>query len=208
MKQIGIIDYKAGNIRSAVNAIQKVIRDNKLAYEITVSNNMKELRKADLLILPGQGAARQAMSSLNDLQLDKVIKNSIEGNKPFLGICIGMQVLFDYSEEQNTQCLGILPGKVVKFPKDLGLPIPNIGWRLVESTSRDNQEQIFKDYFYHIHSYYTLPENEDVVKGTTKYGIEFASIVQTGNILATQFHPEKSGKIGLNFIYQFLKQYE
>ncbi|MBD3279936.1 imidazole glycerol phosphate synthase subunit HisH, partial [Candidatus Dojkabacteria bacterium] len=189
MKQIGIIDYKAGNIRSAVNAIQKVMRDNKLAYEVTVSSNTKELEKANLLIFPGQGAARQAIGSLKDLQLDKVIKNSIGGNKPFLGICIGMQVLFDYSEEQDTQCLGIIPGKVVKFPKDLELPIPNIGWRLVG-----------EDYFYHTHSYYPVPRDKNIVKGTTTYGVEFASVIKTGNILATQFHPEKSGMAGLNFI--------
>jgi len=197
---IAVIDYGAGNLRSVINAITS------LGFEPLVTSNPEDITRADKVILPGVGAAGSTVESLKEQGLDTAIAAYIAQGRPFMGICIGMQVLFDYTEEGGgAQCLGIIPGRVKKLPASL--KVPHMGWNQV---CQLNAHPVFggiedEAYFYFVHSYYVEPEHDDIIIGSTRYGLDFASAVATGSLVATQFHPEKSGKLGLRIYRNFLQ---
>jgi glutamine amidotransferase len=197
---ITIIDCGAGNLRSVVNAVSH------LGYEARVTDSPQEVVKARAVILPGVGAAADTMASLRKLGLDSPIKGYIGEGKPFLGVCIGMQVLFSGTEEGGWQeCLDIIPGAVCRFAP--GLKVPHMGWNQV---SQKIAHPIFEGVpdeanFYFVHSYYVSPEDESLVAGQTEYGIPFCSLVAKDNLVATQFHPEKSGEVGLKIYQNFIR---
>ena len=182
---IVIIDYGLGNLGSVKNTLDK------LGVDSVISKSKKEIEKADAIILPGVGSAKQGMKNLKIRKLDKVLKNEIKKGKPFLGICLGMQLLFSESEEGYVKCLNVIEGKVKSFNiKDQRLlkNIPN------------------KSSFYFVNSYYCQPADKSIVAAETEYGIKYCSILIKNNITATQFHPEKSGPVGQQFIKNWIKQ--
>lgn len=184
-----IIDYKAGNLTSVRNALDA------LGAEAVVTSDPSVIDGADHVIFPGVGAAKSAMENLDSLGLVEPLRRIALSGKPFLGICLGMQILFEYSEEDGgVDLLGILPGKVRRFPDVPGFKVPEIGW---------NQVNGGREYYF-VHSYYA--EIGPYTVGRTEYaGVEFTSMVRRGNLLACQFHPEKSGKAGLGLLADFLK---
>jgi len=190
---IAIIDYKAGNIASVQNAL------NQLGKTCVVTSHPKEILDADGVIFPGQGRAGNSMKVLRDTGVDKIIPQI---TKPFLGICLGMQLLADYSEEDNTTCLGVLNGKCRTFPKTL--KTPHLGWNQVELIRNSHLTKGINNdaYFYFVHSYYVDSQGDDVI-GKTSYGFEFPSIMNKNNFFAVQFHPEKSGEQGLRLLNNF-----
>lgn len=199
---IVVIDYGIGNTGSVINALNKIGISNQISSDPTV------IKKSKILILPGVGAAGKGMENLKKKKLDKIIIDEIKRGKPFLGICLGMQLLFDESEEGNVKCLGIFKGKVKKF-KEMK-KIPQIGWNNVDldKTAKIFKEISNKSYFYFVNSYYCAPENKSFVVGTSEYGEKFASAVEKDNVVGVQFHPEKSGKTGFNFINNFIQNYD
>ncbi|HLC87816.1 MAG TPA: imidazole glycerol phosphate synthase subunit HisH [Patescibacteria group bacterium] len=195
---IGIIDYGLGNLTSVKNALDKLNVPN------FISDDPLKLQTSTGLILPGVGAAGTGMKNLQAKKLDQVIKDEIQKGKPFLGTCLGMQLLFDFSDEGDTKCLGIIPGEVKLFQGNL--KIPEIGWNSVSIVKNESKVmQGIKDdsYFYFVNSYYCVPADKKVVAGETEYGAIFASAIEKGNIFATQFHSEKSGKTGLMLLKNF-----
>lgn len=196
---IVIIDYGVGNLASVKNALDK------LGVESEISNNLDVIKKAGALILPGVGAAGQGMKNLKAKGLDKVLISEINKRKPFLGICLGMQLLFEKSDEGKVKCLGILKGSVKKFKKMR--KIPQIGWNQVNIKQKLDLFKNVKDksYFYFVNSFYCLPKDKDVVAGITNYGETFASIVAKDNVIGVQFHPEKSGPVGFKLLENFAK---
>jgi len=196
-----IIDYGLGNLASVKNALDKLGIKNKISSDFSV------IKKAQALILPGVGAAGQGMKNLKSMGLDRVIIEEIEKGKPFLGICLGMQLLFEKSEEDNVNCLGILKGQVKRFKRMR--KIPQIGWNQVEIKQKSNLFSGISDnnYFYFVNSFYCLPKDKKVIAGVTSYGENFASIVAKDNVLGVQFHPEKSGKIGFKLLRNFMNYY-
>ncbi|ACV24525.1 imidazole glycerol phosphate synthase subunit HisH [Methanocaldococcus fervens] len=193
---IGIIDYNAGNLRS----IQKAVE---LYDKAVIINNSEELLACDKIILPGVGNFGSAMENLSKLK--GTIYKIVDDKVPFLGICLGMQILFEESEEKKgIEGLGIIKGNVVKF-KDVE-KLPHMGWNNVKIIKDCPLFEGIKDnsYFYFVHSYHVNP-SEDCVVGITEYGREFPSVINKGNVYATQFHPEKSGKIGLKMIENFVE---
>ena len=197
---IAVIDYGAGNIRNVVNAI------NQLGYQILLTNDPAEVLSADTVILPGVGAAGDTVSSLKKLNLIEPVRRIIAENRSFMGICIGLQVLFTSTEEDGGQdCLDAFPGMVKKLPE--GLKIPHMGWNQVKQKIDHPVFDGIPDNsnFYFVHSYYVDPEDKSLITGTTEYGVEFCSIIAKGNVIGTQFHPEKSGDIGLKIYDNFLK---
>lgn len=197
---IAIIDYGAGNLRSVVNAITK------LGYQPKVTSDAADVLKADVLILPGVGAAGSTVDSLKRLGLAEPVKRYIAEGRPFLGICIGMQVLLTHTEEGNGHdCLDIVAGEVRKLPA--GLKIPHMGWNQVKQKLAHPLFTGIPDAvnFYFVHSYYVAPDDASLVAGETEYGIPFCSIIARDKLVATQFHPEKSGESGLKMYDNFLK---
>lgn len=195
---IVIIDYGVGNLASVKNALDK------LGVKSKISNEPKVIEKADSLILPGVGAAGQGMKNLKKLGLDKVIVGEIKKGKPFLGICLGMQLLFEKSEEGNVRCLNVLRGTVKKFKKKK--KIPQIGWNQVAVRKKtDFLNGIDNNYFYFVNSFYCLPKDKKVIAGVTNYGEKFASVVQKNNVIGVQFHPERSGSVGFKLLENFVK---
>jgi len=197
---IAIIDYGAGNLRSVVNAV------GRLGYEAKVVNSPEGVVSARVVILPGVGAAADTMASLRKTGLDSAVKRFIAEGRPFLGVCIGMQVLFGGTEEGGWQeCLGVIPGAVRKFAP--GLKVPHMGWNQVKQKIAHPIFQGIPDEanFYFVHSYYVKPEDGSLVAGETEYGIPFCSVVAKDNLVATQFHPEKSGEVGLKVYENFIK---
>lgn len=202
---IAIIDYKAGNLASVARAI------NHLGFECRITNNLKEIARAEKLIFPGVGSAGQAMKDLKKMDLDKAILDYYKSGRPFLGICLGTQVILDDSEENETACLGIMSGSVRRFPLPLHskngnvLKVPHMGWNEVElKTSHPVFEGVARgSEFYFVHSYFPAPKNKDTIIGTTDYGINFASVLGDKNLIAVQFHPEKSGEPGLTILKNF-----
>jgi glutamine amidotransferase len=197
---IAIIDYGAGNLRSVANAVAK------LGYEPTVTSNPGDLPGAAAVILPGVGAAADTMSNLDRLGLSETIRQVVADGLPMLAICVGMQVLFDETEEGGRHhCLGIIPGVVRKLPP--GLKIPHMGWNQVYQKIRHPLFNSIPDgaNFYFVHSYCAEPRDPTVVAGTTDYGGMFCSAIVKGNLMATQFHPEKSGESGLRMYENFLR---
>ena len=197
---IAIIDYGAGNLRSVANAIAL------LGYDARITSSPDEVLKAEAVFLPGVGAAADTVSSLKAQGLDKALKEIIARDTPFFAVCVGLQVLFEETEEGGgCQCLGLLPGKVRKLPA--GIKVPHIGWNNVKKT---NPHLLFNgiddnSFFYFVHSYYVEPSKESEIIGSTDYGKTFASAIARGNMVATQFHPEKSGATGLKMYENFLK---
>jgi glutamine amidotransferase len=197
---IAIVDYGAGNLRSVVNAV------NKLGYRPTVTSSPDDVLKAQAVILPGVGAAADTMVNLKKLGLDSSIRHFISENRPFLGVCIGLQILFASTEEGGWhRCLDIIPGLVHKLPSKL--KIPHMGWNQVKQKLSNPIFDGIPDEanFYFVHSYYVEPEDRSLVTGETEYGIPICSVLTRGNMVATQFHPEKSGEVGLRFYDNFIK---
>ncbi|MFH1639148.1 MAG: imidazole glycerol phosphate synthase subunit HisH [Chloroflexota bacterium] len=197
---IAVVDYSAGNLRSVVNAVER------LGYTPQITSEPEVVRGADVVILPGVGAAADTMANLNRLGLVASLKQVIAEGKPFMGICMGLQLLFTGTEEGGWhECLGVFPGRVRRLPP--GLKIPHMGWNQVKQTRRhpvlagipDNTD------FYFVHSYYVDAEDRSLVAGETDYGVSFCSMIARGNLVATQFHPEKSGEMGLKLYDNFLK---
>ena len=197
---ITIVDYGAGNLRSVVNAVSK------LGYRPKVTSSPDDMLNAQAVILPGVGAAADTMKNLIKLGLANSIRQFIDKGRPFFGICIGLQVLFSSTEEGGWhECLDIIPGPVRKLPAKL--KIPHMGWNQVKQKIA---HPVFKGIpdkanFYFVHSYYVEPEDEALVAGETEYGINFCSAIVKGNLVAIQFHPERSGDIGLKFYDNFIK---
>jgi glutamine amidotransferase len=197
---IAIIDYGAGNLRSVANAIAC------LGYPAKVTSRSEDILRAKAVIFPGVGAGGDTMTSLKMLGLTDSIQQVVAENRPLLGICIGLQVLFSGTEEGGWhECLNIIPGRVKKLPP--GLKIPHMGWNQVKQKS---SHPIFKDIpdesdFYFVHSYHGEPEDKSVVIAETDYGISFCSAVARGNLVATQFHPERSGELGLQIYENFFR---
>ncbi len=208
MNVIGIVDYNMGNLASVINAFTKVGAD------ATLESNPKKLEQYDKLILPGVGAFGDAMEHLKENGMDEAVKNFAASGKPLLGICLGMQLLFDTSEEfakdsNGTQGLGLIPGKVVAFDEnkfDHPLKVPHMGWNeLFVQNDTAIFDGLAKDfYLYFVHSYHAECEDKYAI-GKTHYGYEFVSAVQNGNIYGIQPHPEKSHDNGLKIIENFTK---
>jgi len=246
--KIVIVDYGMGNLKSVYNALIL------LGFKAKVSDSAEDIRGADKLILPGVGAFGDAMEGLEKRKLMQPIKDFLKSGKIYLGICLGLQILFEKSEEGSAKGFGIFKGNVRKFKGKLGLKIPHMGWNQIKlktqksqpkadplkaekvktipnvvtssenlrdpveflkqktsyGTSQNEKVKILEDIadgvnFYFVHSYYAQPQDEDIVMTTTVYGEEFASMVNKGNIYATQFHPEKSQDIGLKFLKNFME---
>jgi glutamine amidotransferase len=197
---IVIIDYGAGNLRSVLNAT------NRLGYQAKVTSLASDLVAARVAILPGVGAAANSMARLRKLGLVNPIRRFIAEGRPFLGVCIGLQILFRGSEEGGWQeCLDVIPGVVRRLPQ--GLKIPHMGWNQVRQGITHPIFDGIPDEanFYFVHSFYAEPEDTSIVAGTTSYGVSMCSIVIRDNLIATQFHPEKSGEHGLRMYSNFLK---
>jgi glutamine amidotransferase len=197
MTSIAIIDYGMGNLHSRV----------------MVTSSHEAILAADRVVFPGVGAIRDCMKVLGETGLDDIL-HKVSASKPLLGVCLGMQALLETSEEnQGVDCLGIVPGRVVRFPENLQSPssdeilkIPHMGWNQVHQR---HFHPLWRDIptdsrFYFVHSYYALPENDADVAATTPYGIEFASVISRGNVFAAQFHPEKSQHAGLQLLSNFV----
>lgn len=197
---IAIIDYDAGNLKSVEKALQY------LDEECIVTRDKEELLKADKIILPGVGAFGDAMEKLHKFGLVDVIHKLVKENKPFLGICLGLQLMFESSEEgPGVKGLGLLPGKIVKFLEKEGFKIPHMGWNSIDVKEGS---RLFKgvsnnSYVYFVHSYYLQAENENDVAATTEYITHVHASVEHDNIFACQFHPEKSGDVGLRILKNF-----
>lgn len=199
---ITIIDYGSGNLKSIKNGFTKI------GVEARISNNLIDLRNAEALILPGVGAFGNAMKNLQIYK--EIIYEHVEEEKPFLGICLGMQVIFTRSQEsEGVEGLNLFEGEVIRFPESLtrkGLKIPHMGWNELQ-TKRQCVilDKIKNDYMYFVHSYYVSPKDEKIIAATVDYGIEIPAVICKDNVYATQFHPEKSGQIGLEILKNFVR---
>jgi glutamine amidotransferase len=197
---VGVVDYGAGNLRSVETALHR------LGTDFFITARPEEVGKADRLLVPGVGEARAAMGGLGARGLEGPLRDFWQSGRPFLGICIGSQVIFEHSEERDTPCLGFLPGVVRRFPASGGLKVPHMGWNGVQwSVPHPLFEGLTPgDYFYFVHSYYPKPADDSLVLAQCDYGVRFAAAVGRGNLLAVQFHPEKSGPQGLRLLANFL----
>lgn len=199
---IAIIDYDAGNIKSVEKALIH------LGQEVIVTGEKEQIEKADKVILPGVGAFGDAMKNLRQSGLDKVIREVVDRGTFFLGICLGLQVLFESSEEApGVEGLGILEGKILRIPQKEGLKIPHMGWN---SLCLKNEGKLFKGmnegtFVYFVHSYYLKAANERIVKASAQYGVSIDASVEQGNLFACQFHPEKSSEAGLKILKNFVE---
>ena len=197
---IAIIDYGAGNIRNVLRALSS------LGYDAKITDSSQEILGAHAVILPGVGAAGDTVRALQQKGLDDLVRRLIEDDRPFMGVCIGLQVLFETTEEGGHQpCLGILKGSVKRLPA--GLKVPHMGWNQVRQVAGTPAFRDIPDEtnFYFVHSYYAEPAQPELVAGVTSYGIDFCAALARGNLFATQFHPEKSGDLGLKIYDNFLK---
>lgn len=204
---IAIIDYKAGNLKSVERALKK------LGFSCLITQDKDKILASDRVIFPGVGAAGKAVADLRELGLDQVLKQVYAEGKPLLGICLGAQIILERSEENVSTCLGLIKGEVRMFSgrpfscEKGRLKIPHMGWngmhlkkghQVLEGLKQDDE-------FYFVHSYYPMPADDDLVIGTTDYGLEFPSIIGHGNLIAMQFHPEKSGPPGLRILKNFCR---
>lgn len=199
---IAIIDYDAGNIRSVEKALQF------LGQEVKITRDREEILGADKVVLPGVGSFGDAMGKLHQYGLVEVIRQVAEKKTPFLGICLGLQLLFERSDESpGVEGLGILKGEILRIPEGEGRKIPHMGWNSMELR---NQGRLFagisgEPYVYFVHSYYLKARDEQVVKATTEYGVIIHASVEQDNIFACQFHPEKSSDTGLKILKNFVE---
>lgn len=197
-RRVVVVDYGSGNLRSVSKALEQV---GALPY---ISGKPKDILEADALILPGVGGADPAMNALHRRGLVEPIRQYATSGRPFLGICLGLQLLMESTEEGTAPCLGIVPGKVKRLPRDL--KVPHMGWNNVRLRYIHPLFQgIVQDtHFYFVHSYYVDPGDSSLIAGVTEYGIPFCSVLISGNLMATQFHPEKSGALGLKVYQNFI----
>ncbi len=202
---IGIIDYNAGNIESVQHALRS------LNLPFIISKNPKDLETADRLLFPGVGNAEYAMNELKNSEFDEFLQKAHAKGVPILGICLGSQIIFEFSQEGNVDCLGLLPGSIKHFSELLpqenlsNFKIPHMGWNTI---AFQNECPLFKDIepnsdFYFVHSYVIQPKNDIIISATCNYGIDFPASVWKDNLFACQFHPEKSGKPGLQILKNF-----
>ncbi len=218
---IAVIDYGLGNLRSVAKALEAS------GAKIALTNDPAKISKAKAIVFPGVGAFKKGMDNLNELKILPVLLKSIEAGVPFLGLCLGLQLLFSESEEYgNHKGFGIIKGKVKRFEPKLnpalsqeltvlrkgGVKVPHMGWNQVKQSAAHSPQStdLFKgipdnSYFYFVHSYYVEPEDKNIIIGTTDYGIKFASAINKDNIWGLQFHPEKSSAIGLKVLENFVK---
>ena len=199
---IAIIDYNAGNLKSVEKALHF------LGEDCVITRNFHEIETADKVILPGVGAFGDAMEQLKKYELDKVIHQVTAENKPFLGICLGLQLLFEGSDEsQGVEGLHVLDGQILRIPDQSGLKIPHIGWN---SLHLQNDGRLFagleeNPYVYFVHSYYLHAEEPEIVKAVTDYSTTIHASVEKGNVFACQFHPEKSSDVGIQILKNFVE---
>ncbi len=200
---ISIIDYDAGNIKSVEKALIK------LGQDPVVTKDKDRILASDHVILPGVGAFGDAMKKLNESGLTDVIREVADRKIPLLGICLGLQLFFESSEESpGVEGIGLLKGRILRIPDAEGLKIPHIGWNSLELV---NDGRLFKGvgeepYVYFVHSYYLKAEDESIVKAVTDYGVHIHAAVESKNVFGCQFHPEKSGRVGLNILRAFCEQ--
>ena len=195
-----IIDYKAGNLTSVVNSFQA------LGVESRVTQDAAAVAAADRVVFPGVGAAGKAMATLRELGLDRALEESFRKGTPILGICLGAQIILEYSQENETPCLGLLPGRTPALPRQPGLKIPHMGWNRVRFLKPHPVFQGLPEEaeYYFVHSYYPEPAEQAMVLGVTEYALPFPSVLGWRSLVATQFHPEKSGRFGLKILENFL----
>jgi glutamine amidotransferase len=195
-----VIDYQAGNITSVVRSLRA------LGVESTVTEGPEEVLQARRVIFPGVGAAGEAMATLKRRGLDQALQEVFSRKIPILGICLGAQIVLDYSEENDTPCLGLIPGRTRALPRGPGLKIPHMGWNRVDFRG---SHPVFSGLpataeYYFVHSFFPEPQEAAMVLGITEHGVDFPSALGTQNLVATQFHPEKSGRYGLKILENFL----
>lgn len=199
---IAILDYDAGNLKSVEKALAYLGEDSK------ITRNIHEVEKADKLILPGVGSFGAAMEQLKKYEIDKMLQEAAEAGRPILGICLGLQLLFDDSEEcPGVEGLHLLKGRILRIPDTKGLKIPHIGWN---SLKLQNNGRLFEGieeepYVYFVHSYYLKAEEEQIVKASAEYGTHIHASIERGNLFACQFHPEKSSTVGLQILKNFIQ---
>ena len=195
---IAIVDYQAGNLRSVYKALERSGARPK------ITSDAGEIEGADGLVFPGQGASDSSMRELRARDLVGPITEFIEGGKPFFGVCLGLQLMLESSDEGEEACLGVLAGRVRRLPS--GIKVPHMGWNQVafHRTHPVLDGVPSGSYFYFVHSYYADPEDRSILAGTTTYGVDFCSAVAWDNVIAVQFHPEKSGPVGLRLYDNFV----
>ncbi len=197
---IAILDYDAGNIKSVEKAFHRI------GENTVLTRDFHEIQKADKIVLPGVGSFGDAMSHLKHYELDKAIRDAVAMGKPFLGVCLGLQLLFSGSEEScGVEGLGILAGSIKKIPDAPGLKIPHIGWNSLDYPHEGRLFQGIKEgvYVYFVHSYYLQAQDENIVKATSEYGVTIHASVEQNNVFACQFHPEKSSDVGRKILENF-----
>ncbi len=207
--KIAIIDYNSGNVRSVQRALQKAVTyiDDSGKSSVDITGDPQHIREADAVVFPGQGAAGQCMGNLLAARLDNTVRERISSGKPFMGVCVGFQLLMTHLEENDTAGLDILPGESRKFPLSSGLKIPQIGWNQVQQARPSVLWEGVPDgsFFYFVHSYYCDPADNSLTLGITDYGVNFCSAAGKGNWFGTQFHPEKSGPSGIRVYTNYLR---
>ncbi|MFQ5872622.1 MAG: imidazole glycerol phosphate synthase subunit HisH [Dehalococcoidia bacterium] len=197
--RVVVLDYGASNLRSVAKAFER------MGYKAVISGSPGDVNGADAVVLPGQGAAAQAMDGLRTRSLVDPLNRFIADGGPFFGVCMGLQLLFEFSEEEDQECLALLSGKVKRLPPDV--KVPHMGWNQV---AQETPSPLFDgipdhSYFYFVHSYYPVPQDPSVVIGQTEYSTTFCSAIARDNLVATLFHPEKSGDLGLHLYDNFVK---
>lgn len=199
---IAIVDYDAGNIKSVEKALQHI------GAECIITRDLDLIQKADKVIVPGVGAFEDAMNKMNHYHLTQTLRDVANQGTPIMGICLGLQLFFERSDEspRDVEGLGLLPGEIVAFPEEKGFKIPHMGWNSlsVEPSSRLLKGIPQDSYVYFVHSYYLKAKNKEDVVGTTDYIVNVHAAVEHDNIFATQFHPEKSGEVGLQILKNFV----
>ena len=207
MKTIAVINYYMGNLHSVAKALEYTALP--FGCRVCITNEADLILNSDAIVLPGVGAFGKGVENLRKIGIFDMLKNRIEEGVPFLGICLGLQLLFTEGTEHGSfKGFGLISGKVIRFPSSV--KVPHMGWNQVAYKTKEAENTIFdnikdEEYFYFVHSYYVKPDDESIILSMTDYGIEFASAVKKGNIYGVQFHPEKSSTLGLNIFRNFVK---